>query len=130
VLLLVKPEAINRVQQTDPQFLLVIKPTNFNILRVRFEELPIKGIVRDERGHIFVQTEHKIAEYKLKRDNRLKDYSYVLKPKFNGISLILGSSSFTLFDVACIREQYHMLLYQSKLGSNKSKKFIYSINLT
>jgi hypothetical protein len=51
------------------------------IWKVRFEELPIKVLVRDNKGRIFVQTDHKIGEYQL-TDGKV---NCALKPKLHGI---------------------------------------------
>lgn len=78
-------------------------------------------------GRIFVQTDNKIGEYELKQE--AKKGSYVLEPKPDGVSIFLGSSPFTLFDIAQIDDAYYLLLYKKTLTSNKSRKLIYSINI-
>jgi len=83
ILLVAKPLVQSRVQQIASQILLLLLPNAFAIKQVSFAGLPIKVIVRDDKGRIFVQTDNKIGEYELKTED--KNGSYVLEPKPNGV---------------------------------------------
>jgi len=132
ILIVAKPVVQNRVQQIAPQILLLLSPKTFEIFQVSFASLPIKVLVRDDMGRIFVQTDHKIGEYELKLAAKKaadeKD-SYILKPKLQGFSDVISVSPFSLFDVARIDEEYYLLLYKKTLAGNKTKKFIYAIKI-